>query len=107
MDVRLCLKVLERASESGSIPEFFNTDLGSRYTSEDGQRAIKANSIRINMDGKGGRWADNVIIKRFWRTFKHEFFLHQVPNSLEKVIEMTAKWLEYYNKERPTPHWVI
>ena len=52
------------------------------------------------MDGKG-RWADNIIMERFWRTYKHEFFLHREPRSLDEANEMTAEWLEYYNRERP------
>ncbi|MBR2125272.1 MAG: transposase, partial [Akkermansia sp.] len=56
--------------------------------------------IKISMDGKG-RWADNIIMERFWRTYKHEFFLHREPESLEDAIEMTSAWMEYYNRERP------
>ena len=52
------------------------------------------------MDGEG-RWADNIIMERFWRTYKHEFFLHREPRSLAEANEMTAEWLEYYNRERP------
>lgn len=52
------------------------------------------------MDGKG-RWVDNIIMERFWRTYKHEFFLHREPKSLEEAIEMTSKWMEYYNRESP------
>ena len=49
------------------------------------------------MDGKV-RWADNFIMERFWRTYKHEFFLNREPRNLEGAIIMTAEWLEYYNK---------
>ncbi|MBQ8478965.1 MAG: integrase core domain-containing protein [Akkermansia sp.] len=40
-------------------------------------------------------------MERFWRTYKHEFFLHREPKSLEDAIEMTSEWMEYYNRERP------
>lgn len=100
MDVGLCLKALEMALGSGRRPIIFNTDQGSQYTSEDWQRAMQSEGIQISMDGKG-RWADNIIMERFWRTYKHEFFLQREPRNLEEAIVMTAKWLEYYNKERP------
>ena len=58
------------------------------------------NPKQISMDGKG-RWADNIIMERFWRTYKHESFLHRDPRNLEEAIVMTSQWLEYYNKERP------
>lgn len=100
MDVGLCLKALEMALRSGCRPGIFNTDQGSQYTSEEWQNAILSEGIQISMDGKG-RWADNIIMERFWRTYKHEFFLHREPRNLEEAIIMTAEWLEYYNKERP------
>ena len=100
MDVGLCLKALEMALGSGCRPGIFNTDQGSQYTSEEWQSAILSEGIQISMDGKG-RWADNIIMERFWRTYKHEFFLHREPRNLEEAIIMTAEWLEYYNKERP------
>ena len=100
MDVSLCLKSLEMALSSGRRPIVFNTDQGSQYTSLEWQKAIRAEGIQISMDGKG-RWADNIIMERFWRTYKHEFFLHREPRNLDEANEMTAKWLEYYNRERP------
>ena len=84
----------------GRRPRVFNTDQGSQHTSTDWQKAIRAEGIQISMDGKG-RWADNIIMERFWRTYKHEFFLHREPKSQDEAMEMTAKWLEYYNRERP------
>jgi len=100
MDVGLCLTALEMALGSGCRPGILNTDQGSQYTSEEWQSTILSEGIQISMDGKG-RWADNIIMERFWRTYKHEFFLHREPRNLEEAIIMTAEWLEYYNKERP------
>ena len=100
MDVGLCLKALEMALGSGRRPMIFNTDQGSQYTSEDWQKAMQSEGIQISMDSKG-RWADNIIMERFWRTYKHEFFLHRTPRNLEEAIVMTSQWLECYNKERP------
>ena len=45
-------------------------------------------------------------MERFWRTYKHEFFPQRDPRSLEEAMEMSAEWLEYYNKERPHWRWV-
>ena len=100
MDAGLCLQALEMALKSGRRPRIFNTDQGSQYTSEDWQSTIRAEVIQISMDGKG-QWADNIVMERFWRTYKHEFFLPRDPRSLEEAMEMTAEWLEYYNKEWP------
>ena len=52
------------------------------------------------MDGKG-RWADNIAVERFWRTYKHDCFLLKEVNTLEEARRLTAHWLTYYNRERP------
>lgn len=100
MDVSLCLEALEMAQKSGCCPQIFNTDQGSQYTSKEWKEAMLAKGIKISMDGKG-RWADNIIMERFWRTYKYEFFLHREPKNLDEAIEMTSEWMEYYNRERP------
>ena len=82
------------------VPQIFNTDQGSQYTSKEWKEAMLAKGIKISMDGKG-RWADNIMMDRFWRTYKHEFFLHREPKDLDEAIEMTSEWMEYYNRERP------
>lgn len=45
-------------------------------------RELEARGITISMDGKG-RWADNIGVERFWRTYKHDCFLLNEVNSLE------------------------
>ena len=52
------------------------------------------------MDGKG-RWADNIAVERFWRTYKHDSFLLNEVNTLEEARLLTAHGLAYYNRERP------
>lgn len=99
MTVELCHEALTMALTSERKPETLNTDQGSQYTSEVWQKTIRSEGIQISMDGKG-RWADNIIMERFWRTYKHEFFLHREPKTLQEAECMTAKWLEYYNRER-------
>ncbi len=52
------------------------------------------------MDGKG-RWLDNVVIERFWRSIKYEdIFLKSFenPHELEKGIEA---YILRYNNFRP------
>jgi transposase InsO family protein len=33
---------------------------------------LKSNDIQISMDGKG-RWVDNVMVERLWRSVKYEW----------------------------------
>ena len=54
-----------------ALPEIFNTDQGSQFTSEAFTGRLKKDGIQISMDGKG-RWPDNVFVERLWRSLKYE-----------------------------------
>jgi len=101
IDTDLCLEALDQAlAHTGAVPEIFNTDQGSQFTSSDWIERLKELEIRISMDGKG-RWMDNVFIERLWRSVKYEeiyLFEHAT------IIELCAgleKWFERYNAWRP------
>jgi putative transposase len=61
LDSRFCVDALEEALDRHGRPEIFNTDQGVQFTSVDFTNVLKANDIRISMDGKG-RWLDNVFV---------------------------------------------
>lgn len=100
MSTELCLEALDMAFSIGREPEIFNTDQGSQYTSHEWLRKLENRGITISMDGKG-RWADNIGVERFWRTYKHDCFLINEVNSFEEARQLTERWLTYYNRERP------
>ena len=62
LDARFCVDALEEAIETHGMPEIFNTDQGSQFTSEDFTGVLKRHGICISMDGKG-RWVDNVFVE--------------------------------------------
>ena len=53
MDVQFCLDVVQEAINQYGVPEIFNTDRGSPFTSPASTELLKAYDIRISMDGKG------------------------------------------------------
>ena len=71
LDLSFCLDCLKRAIKHSGIPEIMNTGQGSQFTSEPWISFLLDNGIIISMDGKG-RWLDNVVIERFWRSIKYE-----------------------------------
>ena len=72
MDAALCQDALAAAvAQSKRLPDIFNTDQGSQFTSEDWTGGLTKLGIAISMDGKG-RWMDNVFVERLWRSVKHE-----------------------------------
>jgi len=100
MDVEFCIEALKEALAKHGTPEIFNTNQGSQFTSGDWIEALTDAKIKISMDGKG-RWIDNRMIERLWRSLKYEcVYLH----AFEKGTDAKAgikKWLAYYNAERP------
>jgi len=70
-DVTLCVGGLEQALKRYGVPEIFNTDQGSQFTSLAFTQCLKDHGIQISMDGRG-RAADNIFVERLWRTIKYE-----------------------------------
>ena len=113
MDAALCQNALEDAiTQSSHLPDIFNTDQGSQFTSQAWIAKLTSLNIKISMDGRG-RWMDNVFIERLWRSVKYEeIYLHE--HSTLPALEMgLRRWFQQYNTWRPhqalgnrTPHQV-
>ncbi|MGH9647570.1 MAG: IS3 family transposase [Bryobacteraceae bacterium] len=99
MDDDFCVDALSE-SLLLAVPEIFNTDQGSQFTSEDFVDTVLASGAKVSMDGRG-RWMDNVFIERFWRSLKYEeVYLHAYATTKE-ALESIAKWIDFYNNKRP------
>lgn len=101
MDTGLCLAALQQAlDQTGRVPEIFNTDQGSQFTSEEWTGRLLGLEIKISMDGKG-RWMDNVFIERLWRSLKHEGVYLWEYATLRTLEEGLTEWFNRYNTWRP------
>ncbi len=93
-----CMMALESALEV-SMPEIFNTDQGSQYTSEAFTSVLKKEEIRISMDGRG-RVFDNIMIERLWRTVKYEEVYLKEYSHIFAARDSLSEYFEFYNDER-------
>ena len=100
LDSEFCVEALEEALQHYGCPEIFNTDQGCQFTSHLWTDVLKANDVRISMDGKG-RWMDNVFIERLWRSMKYECVYLDAFQNLRDAHEKIDFWIGYYNHERP------
>jgi len=101
MGVDLCLGALDKALKSTSeVPEIFNTDQGSQFTSAEWTGRLLGLGVKISMDGKG-RWMDNVFIERLWRSVKYEEIYLFEHSTVIALCEGLGKWFERYNTWRP------
>lgn len=94
------LSCVQKAIARYGAPEILNSDQGSQFTSIAYTDLLKHHGIKISMDGKG-RWADNIIIERFFRTLKYDeiyIYHHSTPRELRAGIN---RFMKSYNEEHP------
>jgi putative transposase len=99
LDTYFCLDALDEALRRYPNPVIFNSDQGSQYTSNDHTQKLKDNEIDISMDSVG-RWADNIIIERFWRSLKVENIYPMAYESMGAVHDGCKNYISYYNEKR-------
>lgn len=60
---------------------------------------VRENKVRQSMDGKS-RWADNIMIERWFRSFKYEeAYLTQYAN-IKEARQAIKQYIHTYNFER-------
>lgn len=95
LDTGMVIRALEKAFKVAK-PEILNSDQGCQFTSQRYIDFLKENKIRQSMDGKS-RWADNIMIERWFRTFKYdEAYLTQYAN-IREARSCIAKYIHTYN----------
>jgi putative transposase len=80
-------------------PEIFNTDQGSQFTSEAFTEVLEEHDVKISMDGKG-RWIDNVMVERLWRSLKYEEVYVKAYESVREARQSIGTYLRFFNEER-------
>jgi Transposase and inactivated derivatives len=100
MEAEFCVEALKDALAKYGPPEIFNSDQGSQFTSDDFTQVLEDAKVKISMDGRG-RWIDNRMIERLWRSLKYEcVYIRAFETGKEAKAEI-GKWLTWYNTERP------
>jgi len=99
LDVSFCNEALEEAIMKHGIPEIFNSDQGSQFTSEAFTGILNTHGISISMDGRG-RWMDNVFVERLWRSVKYEDVYLKAYESIAEARRGLREYFEFYNSKR-------
>lgn len=110
LDADFCVAALKEALAKYCKPAIFNTDQGSQFTSISFTQTLKDADVKISMDGRG-RWMDNVMIERLWRTLKYDCVYLNAFETGSEARKGIGKWISKYNEKRPhsslddrTPH---
>ncbi len=100
LETGFCLEALQEALSRYRMPEIFNTDQGSQFTSQDFTDALLDEGIKVSMDGKG-RYLDNIFVERLWRSLKYEeVYLHAYETLPEARLGIGG-YFKFFNDERP------
>ena len=98
LDTRMVITALKKAFMVAK-PVILNLDQGCQFTSNEYINFLKENQIRQSMDGKN-RWADNIMIERWFRSFKYEEAYLTQYNNIREVRKAIGKYVHTYNFER-------
>ena len=98
LDTRACIEACKKAFRVAK-PEILNSDQGCQFTSQEYKEFLKENHVRQSMDGKS-RWADNIKIERWFRTFKYEEAYLTEWNNIKEARAAIRSYIHNYNFER-------
>lgn len=100
LDTAPVLEAVDTAIQKYGKPGIINSDQGTQFTSAEYSNYLKSNGIRQSMDGKA-RWVDNVIIERWFRSFKTEYIYINELETPKKLKAGIGCYIAEYNHDRP------
>ena len=100
MESDFCIEALYEAIQKYGAPWIFNTDQCSQFTIYSFIDVLQAHQIKISMDGKG-RWVDNVMVERLWRSVKYEEVYLKAYANVADARHQLKQYFEFYNHKRP------
>ena len=100
LDTVHVIRAVEEATAKYGIPGIINSDQGTQFTSNEYKELLKSLQIRQSMDGKS-RWADNVMIERWFRSLKTEKIYIEEFRTPKELRSGIRSYIREYNTERP------
>lgn len=100
LDTDSVIRAVKDAVTAHGIPAILNSDQGCQFTSAEYKALLKGLQIRQSMDGKS-RWADNIMIERWFRSLKNEQIYPNEYHSPRELRKLVNEYVDAYNRERP------
>lgn len=100
LDTEPVLQAVRDAVGQYGTPAIINSDQGSQFTSNEYKELLREMGIRQSMDGKS-RWADNIMIERWFRSLKTECIYINEFTSPKQLRIAISQYIEQYNTVRP------
>jgi putative transposase len=97
VDAGFCVEALKEALARYGPPEIFSSDQGSQFTSTGFTDVLRDAKAKISMDGRG-RWIDNRMIERFWRSLKYECVYLNAFETGSEIHNGIGAWITIITK---------
>ncbi len=99
LESSFCVEALEEALLY-AVPDIFNTDQGSQFTSKDFTDVLKNAKVKISMDGRGS-YMDNIFTERLWRSLKYEEVYLKDYRTFDEAESNIEQYFSDFNYDRP------
>jgi len=99
LEIEFCLDCLTDTLTTETIPDIFNSDQGSHFTSAQFTSILKERGINISMDGRG-RCLDNIFVERLWRSVKQENIYLNNYVDVKDARNGLTEYFKFYNQKR-------
>jgi len=99
MDEYMCIEAAEKALSKYGPTAMIHTDRGKQFLSKRFTALFEDTGAKISVGERG--FKDNIVMERFWRSYKWEFVYLMEKMDLKELKKKTKQWVEYYNRERP------
>lgn len=100
LETESVIYAVKNAVKECGIPAIINSDQGSQFTSDAYKQLLKDLCIRQSMDGRS-RWADNIMIERWFRSLKTEQIYPNEYKSPRELRQLINAYIDDYNNIRP------
>ena len=100
LSTKAVLDAVREAVETHGTPAIINSDQGSQFTSDEYKALLKELHIRQSMDGRR-RWADNIMIERWFRSLKTEKLYVEEFETERELKACIEDYISQYNTVRP------
>ena len=100
LDTAPVLDTVKEAVGRYGVPAIINSDQGCQFTSGEYKNLLRQYGIRQSMDGKS-RWADNIMIERWFRSLKTELIYINDYASPKELRGAIRDYIGQYNSIRP------
>ncbi len=100
LDTDSIILAVEETIKHCGIPAIINFDQGYQFTSDAYKKLLRGLKVRQSMDGRS-RWADNIIIERWFHSLKTEQLYPNEYTSPWELRKLINDYVQDYNNIRP------